>query len=433
MSKEVFPERQRPEQRNSSAARIVPFALLTVVALVMTVLLFSFVLQGGGQPAVSDGTALAASTEQPPATVTPTQAPTEAPTEPPLSPLEQKVRATLDAMTLEEKLCQLFMVTPETLSGETGVLEADEALLTALKSYPVGGVILFGDNIYYEEQVANLIDAMQGASSVPLLIGVDEEGGIVSRLSGAGITRYYDSMAVYGAEGAVDRVGEIGGEIAADITEVGFNVDFAPVADIVTNPNNTEIGIRSFSSDPAVTSTMVRAMVKGLQDGGCISCLKHFPGMGSTETDSHYGTSVSPRTLNELRKSELLPFAEGIDAGAQMVMVSHMSLPNVLGDDTPCDLAPEIVTELLRDELGFRGVVITDSHEMASVTERYGVGEAALLAIQAGCDLVLMPADLAQAVAALKTAVQQGTLTEERIDESVTRILTLKYRSGILS
>ena len=272
---------------------------------------------------------------------------------------------------------------------------------------------------------------MQGAAKVPLLVGVDEEGGIVSRLSGIGITRYYDSMAVYGSEGAVERVEEIGGEIADDICAVGFNVDFAPVADIVTNPNNTEIGVRSFSSDPSVASEMVEAMVRGLQDGGCVSCLKHFPGMGSTEADSHYGTSVSPRTLDELRSSELLPFRAGIESGAQMVMVSHMSLPNVLGDDTPCDLSPEIVTQLLREELGFDGVVITDSHAMASVTERYDAGRAALLAIQAGCDIVLMPDGLTRAVAVLQAAVSSGELTEERVDESVSRILTLKYRNGI--
>lgn len=365
----------------------------------------------------------------PPTTEPPT---TEAPTEPPLSPEEQAVRDALDGMTLEEKLCQLFVVTPESLSGGVGVLVADEALRSGLAAYPVGGVILFGDNIFDRDQVTALLAGMQEASKTPLLFGVDEEGGLVSRLSRAGITQRYDAMAVYGAEGAADRVEEIGGELAAALRSVGFQVDFAPVADIVTNPNNTEIGSRSFSSDPAVAAEMVCAMVRGLQNGGCSACLKHFPGMGSTEADSHYGTSVSPRTLDELRQSELAPFAAGIDEGVGMVMVSHMSLPNVLGDDTPCDLSPEIVTELLRGELGFDGVVITDSHTMASVSERYGAGEAALLAVQAGCDIVLMPSDLDAAVTALRQAVDNGTLSQARIDESVARILTLKYRCGLL-
>lgn len=426
MKHETSPDRQRSNRR-PSGLKIFFLLLLIAVAAVMLVLVARTVRQGSGKPAVRTGVVVAASTEPP----TVTEPPAEAPTEPPLTPEEQWVSDTMQCMTLKEKLCQLFVVTPEQLSKQVGVTEADETLKAAIKTYPVGGVILFGGNISHAEQVAALIGGMQEAAKIPLLVGVDEEGGIVSRLSGIGITRYYDSMAVYGSEGAVERVEEIGGEIADDICAVGFNVDFAPVADIVTNPNNTEIGVRSFSSDPSVASEMVEAMVRGLQDGGCISCLKHFPGMGSTEADSHYGTSVSPRTLDELRSSELLPFRAGIESGAQMVMVSHMSLPNVLGDDTPCDLSPEIVTQLLREELGFDGVVITDSHAMASVTERYDAGRAALLAIQAGCDIVLMPDGLTRAVAVLQAAVSSGELTEERVDESVSRILTLKYRNGI--
>lgn len=426
MKHETSPDRQRSNRR-PSGLKIFFLLLLIAVAAVMLVLVARTVRQGSGKPAVGTGVVVAASTEPP----TVTEPPAEAPTEPPLTPEEQWVSDTMQCMTLKEKLCQLFVVTPEQLSKQVGVTETDETLKAAIKTYPVGGVILFGGNISYPEQVAALIGGMQEAAKIPLLVGVDEEGGIVSRLSGVGITQYYDSMAVYGSEGAVERVEEIGGEIADDICAVGFNVDFAPVADIVTNPNNTEIGVRSFSSDPSVASEMVEAMVRGLQDGGCISCLKHFPGMGSTEADSHYGTSVSPRTLDELRSSELLPFRAGIESGAQMVMVSHMSLPNVLGDDTPCDLSPEIVTQLLREELGFDGVVITDSHAMASVTERYDAGRAALLAIQAGCDIVLMPDGLTRAVAVLQAAVSSGELTEERVDESVSRILTLKYRNGI--
>ena len=428
---------ERKKSGNGVLVGILIGVLVLVAGLMAAVLVVS-IRNGGRRPAgvsgvVASTTAAAATAESTmPATEATTEMTTEAPTEPPLSPEEQAVRDVLNSMTLEEKLCQLFVVTPESLSGVRGVQEADEAVRAGLAAYPVGGVILFGANIYSESQVTAFLSGMQDAAKTPLLVGVDEEGGIVSRLSGAGITRYYDSMGVYGSEGAVDRVEEIGGEIASDVRRVGFNVDFAPVADVVTNPNNTEIGIRSFSSDPAVAATMVRAMVRGLQNGGCASCLKHFPGMGSTEANSHTGTSVSPRTLDELRQTELLPFAAGIDEGAAMVMVTHMSLPNVLGDETPCDLAPEIVTDLLREELGFEGVVITDSHEMASITDHYTPGEAALLALQAGCDIVLMPNDLSEAVAALETAIRQGDLTEARVDESVTRILTLKYRLGLL-
>ena len=173
-------------------------------------------------------------------------------------------------------------------------------------------------------------------------------------------------------------------------------------------------------------------MVKGMQEGGLISCLKHFPGHGSTSADAHYGMSVSDRTLEELRAEEFLPFIQGMEAGAELVMVSHMSLPNVTGDNTPCDLSYTIVTELLRQELGFEGLIFSDSHEMAAITSYYSCGEAAALAVQAGCDVVLMPMDKQEAFNGLLAAVADGRLTMERIDESVLRILTLKCKYGII-
>ena len=173
-------------------------------------------------------------------------------------------------------------------------------------------------------------------------------------------------------------------------------------------------------------------MTKGLQDSGILACLKHFPGHGSTAADSHLGRSVTNRTLEELRNAELLPFTAGIEAGASLVMISHMSAPQITGNHLPCDLSPAIVTDLLRNELGYEGVVITDSHSMGAITEYYSSGEAAVLALQAGCDIILMPHSLPEAVAALQEAVSNGTLTEARINESVLRILALKYRAGII-
>lgn len=254
----------------------------------------------------------------------------------------------------------------------------------------------------------------------------------MSRLSGVGLTDVLDPMATYGAAGDTAAVEAMGKKLGGQVKGAGFNVDFAPVADIVTNPNNTEIGDRSFSSDPAVASDMVAAMTRGLQEGGVLACLKHFPGHGSTEADSHLGTSVTNRTLDELREAELLPFRAGIEAGAGMIMVSHMSAPAVTGDNTPCDLSPAVVTDLLRTELGYDGVVITDAHNMGAITANYTPGEAAVLAIEAGCDLILMPDDLDAALQALRDAAADGTLTETRIDESVLRILTLKAKAGLL-
>lgn len=365
-----------------------------------------------------------------PPTDAPTDPPTEAPTEPPVEPEVAAAQSTLDGMTLEQKVYQMLMVTPESLTGKSPVTVAGDATRDALERYPVGGLIYFGQNIVSADQVISMIENSQSYSGIPLLIGVDEEGGRVSRLSGIGVTTRFSPMADYG--GDAEAVYDIGCTLGAELAAAGFNLDFAPVADVITNPNNTEIGDRSFSTDPNVAAEMVETMVAGLHDGGTGACLKHFPGHGSTEADSHMGSSVTQRTLEELRQTELLPFRSGIEAGVDMVMISHMSAPNITGDNTPCDLSKTVVTDILRVELGFNGVVITDSHEMGAITQYYTSGEAAVRAVQAGCDIVLMPRDMQQAAQALLDAVERGELTEERINESVLRILTMKYRRGIM-
>lgn len=415
--------------------------LLSVVVILMTVLVGIALKKDSASPSARDNEdALLVVTAAPETTAAPTQPPTESTTEPPTEapteptdPAEETARALLATMTTEEKLCQMLFVTPETLTGSGYVDIAGELTRQALSDYPVGGIVYFSQNLQGREQVTDLISNSQSYSEIPLFIGVDEEGGLVSRLSGIGITTTFEPMATYGAAGDTDAVEQIGATLASELQSVGFNLDFAPVADIVTNPNNTEIGNRSFSSDPEVAAEMVDAMTNGLQSGGVIACLKHFPGHGSTEADSHYGQSVTYRTLDELREAELLPFRAGIDAGVGMVMISHMSVPEITGDNTPCDLSYSVVTELLREELGYDGVVITDSHQMASITSYYTTGEAAVKAVQAGCDIILMPTDIASVLAALNQALSDGTLTEARIDESVLRILKLKAEFGLLS
>lgn len=354
------------------------------------------------------------------------------PTEHVLSEEERRAQALLETMTTEQKVYQMIFTTPDALTGQYPATVAGAMTEEALASKPVGGLAYFSDNILTAEQITQMVANSQNYSEIPLMICVDEEGGRVSRLSGVGLTNYYDPMATYGASGNAEEVRRIGQELGQALSSAGFNLDFAPVADVVTEPLNTEIGDRSFSSDPETAAKMVAEMVRGLQENGTVSCLKHFPGHGSTKADSHEDRTVSERTLEELRQTELLPFEAGIEAGAGMVMVSHMSLPAVNGDDTPCDLSEKVVTGLLRQELGFTGVIITDSHEMGAITRYYSCGEAALAAVRAGCDVVLMPTDPETAAQALLQAVADGTLSEARINESVLRILTLKYQYGIL-
>lgn len=353
----------------------------------------------------------------------------------------------LGEMTLREKVGQLFLVRPDALdpalsqqtiddADVSGVTEVSEAMAAFLEEYPVGGVVLFGKNITDEGQLRGLIAGLQQSSPVPLLIGIDEEGGVVARLAnspGFDLPQY-ESAASVGAQGT-DEVRAMSAEIGTYLAGYGINLDFAPVADVNTNPDNPVIGTRAFSSDPQKAADCVTAAVEGFSQAGVLCCLKHFPGHGDTAGDSHDGTVYTEKTMEELRACEFLPFEAGIRAGAPLVMVGHISAPNAVeGEESnlPATFSRALITDVLRDELGFAGVVVTDSLAMGAITETCTPGEAAVLALQAGADLLLMPAGLAQAYDGVLAAVEDGRLTEERIDESVARILALKQQAGLL-
>ena len=230
--------------------------------------------------------------------------------------------------------------------------------------------------------------------------------------------------------GLCQKAKEAGTAIGTYLSQFGFNVDFAPVADVVS-AENAVIGNRSFGSDPNVVGTMVAAEVQGLQESGVSACLKHFPGIGDTTTDTHDEKTVSEKTLEDMQQTDLPAFQSGIDAGADFVMVSHMSLPNVIGDDTPCSLSGAVISDLLRNQLGYNGIVITDALDMSAITDSYSSAEAAVKAIEAGADMLLMPENFEEAYQGLLEAVQNGTISEDRINESLKRIYRVKYRDRI--
>lgn len=413
--------------------------LLTLVALVVGAMVLFALRQGSMTAAVNRGVTLTpASTNPPPTQSTEpepteeTEPPTEASTEP-VDPELELAQQYLSAMSLEEKVCQLILSTPDEITGVYGASQAAEGTSAALQSYPIGGVVYERQNLYGVEQLSQMIANTQGYSAIPLFIGIEEEGGNVAPLTSIGVTEYYSTMSVYGQEENAERISQIGLEMAEDLRSVGINFNLAPVADVLTDPYDTEIGSRSFGADAPMTAQLAVTMLRSLQEGGVTACMKYFPGLASADGDTRYGQAASQRTLEELRQQELLPFEAGIEAGAQMIMVSHMSLPNVTGDDTPCDLSYAVVTDLLRRELGYGGLILTDSHEKAAITYYYDGGEAAVLAIQAGCDMILQPDDLEEAVVALLAAVENGELTEERINESVLRILYLKIQMGLIT
>ena len=345
---------------------------------------------------------------------------------------EMKIDRVLDSMTLEEKVNQLFMITPEALTGVGTVIQAGDGTREALAEHPVGGLIYFAQNLKDPDQTRTMLENTQeyasARSGFPIFLSVDEEGGQVARVGSNpafGVPEI-GNMSEVGAGGDTQEAYETGSTIGAYLKDLGFNMDAAPDADVLTNPANEVVKYRSFGSDPDLVSRMAAAELKGLNDQGIIGMYKHFPGHGGTTADSHEGYVYVEENLEELKSGALVPFQDGADNGLRVIMVSHIACPEVTGDNTPATLSRQLVTDLLREDMGFDGLVITDALNMGAITEQYSSGEAAVAALNAGVDMLLMPADFQAAYDGVMAALENGELTEERIDESVRRILEIK-------
>lgn len=363
----------------------------------------------------------------PDADVTSTPEPTPEPTPTP-DPVMVRAEELLSGMTLREKLCQLMIVRPEVLTGESPVTAAGETTRLALETYPVGGLIYSVDNLVTQEQTREMISNTQSYSKLPLFISADEEGGNVGRLMYKLGTTWVNSMYSYKDQGA-DTAYSNAKTIGTDMVSCLFNTDFAPVADVWTNPENTVIGDRAYSDDFEQAAELVASAVRGFTDAGVVCCLKHFPGHGDTSTDTHEGAAVVSKSLDELRAGEFLPFVSGIEAGADMVMIGHITVTSV--DPEPATISKAIITDVLRGELGWDGVVISDSLDMGALAG-YDNGEVCVKFLEAGGDILLGIPDIETALTALEAAVTDGRLTESRIDESVQRVLELKISHGII-
>ena len=303
-----------------------------------------------------------------------------------------------------------------------------------LKKYPAGGIILFARNIESISQTKQLINNAQQTTNVPLFISVDEEGGSVARIGQNSNmhTTSFPTMEEIGAMDDEEYAYNMGVTIGKEIKDLGFNLDFAPVADVKTNEYNTEIGTRSFGSDAKLVSKMVTQVVKGIQDQGISATLKHFPGHGSTSGDSHVSAVNADTDLLGLRSTEFKPFKAGIDAGADFVMISHISISKVTESTVPACMSKLVINNMLRQELGFGGIVITDAMDMGAVTKKYEPGEAAVNCIKAGVDIILMSPDYEKAYQAVYDAVKDGEIKESQITESVQRIMEAKIKRGII-
>lgn len=360
----------------------------------------------------------------------------------------------LEKMSLEEKIGQLFFVRPEALEGRNIDTTIDPTLLEEslenqrdrdkkptinisdlqkenLDKYNVGGIAFFGKNIVSREQVIKYINDLQNNSKYTLFIGADEEGGLVRRLSyneDMGVAKFPNMREIQNTKDAFN----VGATLGKEMKDLGFNLDFAPVADVQTNPDNKIIGNRAFSTDAKEASKMVEAVVKGFLKENFSSTLKHFPGHGDTLKDSHIGIASSDADLNTLLNREMLPFETGIKAGADFVMTGHISLPNILSNHMPATMSKEIITGILRDTLNFKKIIITDSLEMKAILNYYKTDEIITNCIMAGIDVLLMPKNLEEYFTRLKRMIIDEKIKEERINESTKRILDVKVERGII-
>ncbi|MBQ6544279.1 MAG: glycoside hydrolase family 3 protein [Lachnospiraceae bacterium] len=346
---------------------------------------------------------------------------------------EKEVDAILADLSTEEKIAQLFFVTPDALARRTDVTQVGDTVKSAFQTTPVGGLIFFKNNITGKSQIRQMTGDAQKMSErrvgLPIFLSVDEEGGEVTRISGR--DEFSDipeipSMREVGESGSETYAREVASQMAVYLADLGFNMDFAPVLDVLTNPANTVIGSRSFGNDPNLVARMGLAVADELSAKGIIPCFKHFPGHGNTTADTHDGYAYTGKDLQGLTDCELIPFTAAIEDGAKMIMVGHFSLPNVTGDNTPASMSQTVMTEIARNRLGFNGILITDALNMGAIVGSYGEDEAAVQCILAGADMLLMPSDFYGAYRAVWAAVNDGTITEERLDASVKRIIRVK-------
>ena len=338
----------------------------------------------------------------------------------PIDPLLEQI----GKMSLDEKIGQMIVV------GLEGY-DLNDNTRSLIQKSKVGGFILFANNVQNTNQLLNLLNSLKGENlknKVPLFLSVDEEGGRVTRMP-----KEFKKIPTNKTIGKINDEtlsNQIGSTIAYEIGSFGFNMDFAPVLDVNSNPNNPVIGDRSFGSNTNVVSHLGIQTMKGIQSGNIIPVVKHFPGHGDTSVDSHLGLPSVNNTLTRLRQFELIPFAEAIKNNAEVVMIAHILLAKI-DSKNPSSMSKIIITDILRKDLNFNGVVITDDMTMGAIVKNYNISEAAVKSVQAGTDIVLVCHGYdneASVINALKNAVAKGEISKERIDQSVYRILILKKK-----
>ncbi len=428
-------ERRLRRRKDTRDAVVVLTVFAMIVALVVAGAVFgiSKLMSGRNHTPVNGnaGADTQATETQETESIPQTEEPEATETQTVVDPLVEQAAQIVSGMTLEEKVAQMFFITPEALTGYGQVTVAGDATNEAYQKYPVGGLIYNSQNLVDIDQTKTMMAKMQQYAdsriSLPVFLGVDEEGGSVTRIASNeayGITNI-DNMSDIGATGDTQNAYQAGVTIGTYLSDLGFNLDFAPVADVLT-VSDSVIGNRSFGTDSELVASMALSELQGLESMGIQGVMKHFPGHGGVSGDSHSGVVSTDKSLEELFASELVPFQRAIDGGAEFLMVGHIAAPNVTGDDTPASLSKVMITDVLRTQMGYQGVVITDAMNMTAITANHAADEAAVLAVNAGADMILMPEDFGKAYNGVIDAVNNGTIDEYRINEAVVRIVKAK-------
>lgn len=353
--------------------------------------------------------------------------------------LDGMSRDILSGMTREEKVGQMFFVGLSTLSTEknNGTIRAvTDDVKTNLKQLKPGGVILYSKNMKNQKQTQKLTSDLQENSRIPLFVGTEEAGGVNSRIASVNGMKVEvsPSSAKLGTDGDEGVVFDTAARIGSYMKNLGFNVNFAPCANLTQEETQADQNENSYGSEPKTVGTMASAFINGLHSFGVMAVMNPFPGLGAAKEDTRKGTVDITKTINELRKSELIPFSAGIRQGVDFISVGHASYSSIMGNRTPASLSKLMVTEVLRKELKYESVILTDSMNERAITETYSVEDAAIKAINAGADMLLYPQESGKdAYEAVLAAVNDGSVDESRIEESVLRILKLKIKQGLIS
>lgn len=343
--------------------------------------------------------------------------------------LDEVISSIISEMTIEEKAAALFIVTPEDITGVDTAVQAGEGTKEAMETYPVGGLVYHKKNIKSEDQLKEMISNSVSYSKYPIFMGIEEEGGEFSPVADTLKLSKVSSMSEVGQTLDSTKAKEAMAQIGTYLSGYGFNLNLGLVADIAEEGGNLKS--RSFSADATEVINMTTAALEGMEETGITAAIKYFPGMGSAKDKTSEKVVVIDKSKEELLQKELLPYISLIQSGAEMIMVGHGSYPQISGDNTPASLSREIITDLLRTELGFNGIVITDALNKAAVTEYYGADEAAVKALKAGADMILMPEDFKSAYEGILKAVEEETISEERIDHCLKRIYRVKYKDSV--